>query len=152
MNASSDRLSIQMVRCYHQVLLSLLYVWVSFSSLPVPVLLNFNFLVKERKCPTTNLQTILHQFQDYKLLFIPKATKGLVNSYPITYNKPPVKPVSQKIGAHFIKTSLSEPILRPTHQCLNKIWTMQELGSATENPQSIPKHVFDRHSGCTSEW
>ena len=59
MNAPSNCLSIQMVQCYCQVLLSLLCVWVNFSSL------------------------------DYKLLFIRKTTKGLVNLYLITYNKSP---------------------------------------------------------------
>ena len=58
------------------------------------VLLSFNFLVKERKCPATNLQTLLHQLLDYKLLFIPKATKCLVSAYPINYKKPPVTPTS----------------------------------------------------------
>ena len=48
--------------------------------------------------------------------FIPKTTKGQVNPYPITFNKLSVTPVSQNIGAHFIKKSLSEPILRPRHQ------------------------------------
>ena len=37
-------------------------------------------------------------------------------SVPHTYNKPAVTPESQKMGAHVIKTSLSEPSLRPTYQ------------------------------------
>ena len=74
------------------------------------------FSRKRTQVPNNESSTILHQFLDYKLLFIPKTTKGFVNPYLITYNKPLVTPVSQKLGAHFIKKSLSEPILRPTHQ------------------------------------
>ena len=49
-----------------------------------------------------NLQTMFHQFLDYKLLFKPKTTKSLVSPYPIIYNKPSVTPTSQKMGAHFV--------------------------------------------------
>ena len=47
---------------------------------------------------------------------IPKTTKCFVSPYPITYKKPSITPASEKMGAHFIKTSLIEFILRPTHQ------------------------------------
>ena len=69
---------------------------------------------------------------------IPKTTKCFVSPYPITYKKPFITPASQKMGAYFIKTSLSELILRPTHQRPNLAWTMQELGSAAENQSPYP--------------
>ena len=44
---------------------------------------------------------MLHQFLDYKFLFMPKTTKFPASPYPIAYNKPPVTPAPEKIGAHF---------------------------------------------------